>query len=325
MIDSHAEPLLMDAGAVAPENYNERGYLAANPDIARGVAGGLIQNGRQHYDIYGVTEGRRLRHTDVLDAMRLEKAKRIEPILRTDMPFERRDLKFDFLTPELRAAMKISETENISASDYDEVTRHRLVNEFKDSLVLDCGCGKRGTYFPNVINYEIVDYDTTDVIGVGERLPFKDGSFDCVLSVAVLEHVYDPFRCAEEIVRVIKPGGLAIVNAPFLQPVHGYPHHYFNMTALGLSSLFERNGMRVASQFIPNGGHPLFTLNWILNSWAAGLAPEVREQFLSLPLRSLTQDVSLLAGEPWASTLPEEKMFELASGTAIFAYKIQGA
>jgi hypothetical protein len=26
---------------------------------------------------------------------------------------------------------------------------------------------------------------------------------------------------------------------PFLQPLHGYPHHYFNMTHMGVRSLFE--------------------------------------------------------------------------------------
>jgi SAM-dependent methyltransferase len=101
--------------------------------------------------------------------------------------------------------------------------------------------GLRDIYYDNVVNYEIVDYDTTDVIGPGERLPFRDGVFDAVISIAVLEHVRDPFACAAEIVRVLKPGGELVCSVPFLQPLHGYPHHYYNMTPQGLRALFERS------------------------------------------------------------------------------------
>lgn len=54
---------------------------------------------------------------------------------------------------------------------------------------MDCGAGCRSDYYENVINYEIVSYDSTDVVGVGESLPFEDETFDAVLSCAVLEHV----------------------------------------------------------------------------------------------------------------------------------------
>ena len=76
--------------------------------------------------------------------------------------------------------------------------------------------GRRAVYFDNVVNFEIVPYDTTDVRGVGEELPFRDASFDAVVSIAVLEHVKDPFRCAREIARVLKPGGELICAVPFL-------------------------------------------------------------------------------------------------------------
>jgi len=87
-------------------------------------------------------------------------------------------------------------------------------------LVLDCGAGFRDMYYPNVVNYEIVAYPTTDVLGVGEELPFKDNSFDVVISVAVLEHVRYPWRCADEIARVLKSGGTLVAMVPFLQPLH---------------------------------------------------------------------------------------------------------
>ena len=73
---------------------------------------------------------------------------------------------------------------------------------------------------------------------MGEDLPFRDNSFDAVLSLAVLVHVKKPWRCANEMMRVLKPGGEIMCAVPFLSPVHGYPDHYYNMTANGLRNLF---------------------------------------------------------------------------------------
>ncbi|OYW00913.1 MAG: hypothetical protein B7Z58_13680 [Acidiphilium sp. 37-64-53] len=90
----------------------------------------------------------------------------------------------------------------------------------------------------DVVNVEIGDYPSTDVPAIGEALPFKDNSFDVALSLAVLEHVDDPFKCAQEVLRVVTPGGELLIDVPFLQPVHGFPYHYYNMTAQGLAILF---------------------------------------------------------------------------------------
>jgi hypothetical protein len=39
--------------------------------------------------------------------------------------------------------------------------------------------------------------------------------------------------------RVLKPGGKAYTLCAFLQPLHGYPDHYFNATESGLARLFS--------------------------------------------------------------------------------------
>ena len=53
-----------------------------------------------------------------------------------------------------------------------------------------------------------IRYDT----GVGEDLPYADGTFDAVVSVDVLEHVSDLPRVIAEVARVLRPGGLFLFD-----------------------------------------------------------------------------------------------------------------
>jgi SAM-dependent methyltransferase len=52
-------------------------------------------------------------------------------------------------------------------------------------------------------------------VRVGDwRLPFRDRSFDVVLALEVLEHVPEDVDMLQEMVRVLRPGGLALVSVP---------------------------------------------------------------------------------------------------------------
>jgi len=46
------------------------------------------------------------------------------------------------------------------------------------------------------------------------NLPFKDNSFDIVISSDVIEHTDDPFKATDELIRVLKPKGLLCVTVP---------------------------------------------------------------------------------------------------------------
>lgn len=50
-------------------------------------------------------------------------------------------------------------------------------------------------------------------------IPFDANTFDFVLCNHVLEHVRDDIRAMQEISRVLKPGGLAILQVPFFRPI----------------------------------------------------------------------------------------------------------
>ncbi|WP_158292097.1 methyltransferase domain-containing protein [Paracraurococcus ruber] len=305
--------------AATDESFDEAAYLRANADVQQAVARGDFDSGRQHFEAFGRHEGRRQRHLHDLSALRAAKLDRLRPHLRLDLPHETRDGKYDFLTSELRAETRIVETENVSENAYD-APMQRLVEKHRDGLVLDCGAGRRPVYYPNVVNYEIVDYPTTDILGVGEVLPFRDDSFDAIFSVAVLEHVRDPFRCAAEIARVLKPGGDLFCAVPFLQPLHGYPHHYFNATHQGIRRLFE-DRLEVRDVTVFPSTHPVIALHWMLGSYAQGLAGRTREEFLAMRVADFLQPWEAMVEQPFATELPMDKQLELACATVLTATK----
>lgn len=310
---------------VTEQNYDEKAYLEANPDVKKAVDAGSYRSGKRHFDRHGKRENRKLRQKNEaqLNTMRNEKLQKLEKILRQDMQRDDEMGIPSFLSRELSELAQISETDNISGHGYDSHAME-LINQYPDGLILDCGAGRRPVYYSNVVNFEIVPYDTTDVLGVGEELPFKSESFDAVVSLAVLEHVQNPFQCAKEISRVLKQGGKLYCAVPFLQPYHGYPHHYFNATHQGIRRLFE-DYLDIDEVFVPPSNHPVVALSWMIRSWAAGLNERDRRQFLSTKLVKFLDQPSKTIDQNYCRNLPPDKITELACANFLTATKHGGS
>ncbi len=112
------------------------------------------------------------------------------------------------------------------------------------------------------------------VLGVGERLPFADDTFDLILSNEVIEHVADDRAAAAEMARVARPGGRIVLFAPN----RWYP--------------VEQHGIYWRGEY-HFGNKPL--VNYLPNPLRDRLAPHVRAYtahglralFAGLPLRVL--------------------------------------
>ena len=227
--------------------------------------------------------------------------------------------RYDFLTDELRDIAAVETTDAISAWDYDPLASD-LIESCAEGLVLDAGSGLKATYLDNVVNLEVADYPATDVLAIGERLPFADDSFDGVLSLVVLEHVRDPFRCAAEIARVVRPGGRIYVAVPFLQPYHGYPHHYYNMTRRGLEQLFAEAFEIERCDTAPYG-FPIFSLTWFLRSYLDGLPAGTARRFRDLRVRDLVGDGHEYLDQAFVRELSPAAIEELACSNYLLGTK----
>ncbi len=94
--------------------------------------------------------------------------------------------------------------------------------------VLDVGCGEKGlvvkTLSPHVKTITGIDIRSTPyevgnakiISGSfdGVPLPFKDKSFDCVLLLAVLEHIHHREELMREIYRILRPNGKLVLTVP---------------------------------------------------------------------------------------------------------------
>ena len=64
-------------------------------------------------------------------------------------------------------------------------------------------------------------------------LSFTNDSVGTVLAFETLEHVADPIRAMEEVHRVLKPGGIAVVSSVMFFPIHAHPWDYWRFTPEG--------------------------------------------------------------------------------------------
>jgi SAM-dependent methyltransferase len=119
-------------------------------------------------------------------------------------------------------------------------------------------------------------------VGDVRDLPYRDASFDAIYSMGTIEHFDETERAVEEIARVLKPGGRAIVGVPnrydpFLRPLlvtvlravglygYGYEKSY---SRRALKQLLEKAGLTVVAEtailFIPGW---LRMLDLACHSW----------------------------------------------------------
>ena len=100
--------------------------------------------------------------------------------------------------------------------------RH-LATRLRGAHVLEIGSGlrptapARGSFFvessPRALR-ALVRAGGRAVQTGGWQLPFRDGAFDAVFALELLEHVDEDERLLSEIVRVLRPGGIALISVP---------------------------------------------------------------------------------------------------------------
>jgi SAM-dependent methyltransferase len=228
-----------------------------------------------------------------------------------------------FLAEEVETARE--HTSNPIGAEYEQILRQG--NDF----VLHIGAGGTAERYPNCIEFEHKIFRHTDVVGDAHHLPFRDDVFDRVFAFNVFEHLAEPAIAAQEIHRVLKPGGGLAIHTAFLQPLHEAPHHFYNATEYGVRQWFapfEIEDCRVSSNFGP-GMMLAFLMSNVLESARAGGVLEAEQALISQSKLGEWADYWSKWGEPppgfnALQSLPQPMQKRVAAGFELIAKKPGG-
>jgi SAM-dependent methyltransferase len=137
------------------------------------------------------------------------------------------------------------------SNQYEFVRRHRaaLAGPILETGARDYGSGQDYRMLFAGERYVTTDMLADENVSVVADLTvpfaevdstFKGERFGTIICMSVLEHCVQPFAMADNLVRLLKPGGRVIVSVPFAWCFHGYPSDYWRFTHEGIRALFPR-------------------------------------------------------------------------------------
>ena len=118
------------------------------------------------------------------------------------------------------------------------------------ALILDVGAG-RGDFAEaltrhRAIALEVYPYPEVDVVcDLTQTNPFRPASFEAILLLNVLEHVYDTHALLDRLAGLLKPDGILLVAIPFMVKMHQVPVDFVRYTHFALARFAEQHGLLV--------------------------------------------------------------------------------
>lgn len=137
-----------------------------------------------------------------------------------------------------RDHLTISRLSNLLQNGVEEYLEHNVA-------ILDLGCGNKlhqSLFLEKSVMYIGADVDKSTCANItcdGQRVLFREPCFSVCLRLQVLEHVDEPNTVVDEILKVLKLGGLFSLQVPSSWIIHGVPHDYWRWTEYGLKNRLQ--------------------------------------------------------------------------------------
>jgi SAM-dependent methyltransferase len=181
-------------------------------------------------------------------------------------------------------------TTNIGTNN-DEIRSNWVISQVqslpKGIKLLDAGAGElRFKQYCNHLEYISQDFGNYDGEGDGKgfqmgkwdnskldivsditSIPLPDNSIDAILCTEVFEHIPDPISALKEFNRLLKPGGIMLITAPFCSLTHFAPYHFCGYSRYWYKHHLDALGYQ----------HVIIDHN---GSWFAFIAQELRRSYL---------------------------------------------
>jgi SAM-dependent methyltransferase len=173
-----------------------------------------------------------------------------------------------------------------------------MLQRYSSGVVLDVG----GWEFVKTIQDRGVNYDEWIVVepdtdrlystgpnvsllhGDGCMLGVASNSIDTVVSLQVLEHVFEPIVMMEELARVLKPGGHGVLLLPTTSTMHLAPHFYYNFSRFWIYEAIRRSKLEIVEFKALGGIWSSMASHLVYFVMQAGRAPGMSDRAISRSL-----------------------------------------
>lgn len=159
-----------------------------------------------------------------------------------------------------------------------------------DGKIIDLGGSRKSGYhqlIKGIHDFTVVNIDKNygfDLnFNLEEKFPLNDNSYDHVLGISVLEHIFNYDNFLSESHRIVKEGGKIVLILPFMFHIHGCPYDYNRFTKDAIIKICKNNGFQIES--IETLGEGVFSVTYQM---IFGLIP------LNL-LKKIVQNVAVLS------------------------------
>lgn len=191
-----------------------------------------------------------------------------------------------------------------------------------DARLVHLGCGDVGSGDARVLSIDVLPLPAADIVAEAEALPLADACVDHLTSGATFEHVHDPVTAGAEVRRVLRPGGGFYIDTAFLQTYHGFPSHYFNMTAQAAETCLVGDLDVVHAGASPSGS-PAVALGDFVQRLLASLPEATAARLRGLTLETLLRELEpeRYAAGPITASLSEHTRRAMAAAVVVIARK----
>jgi SAM-dependent methyltransferase len=111
---------------------------------------------------------------------------------------------------------------------------------------LEFGDARYKALFTGAEKYEVVNIKPGPgvdyVCDIHDTRSMPQETFDTIICTQVFEHLAWPEKAAVSLYGLLRPGGLLLLTAPFLNPVHGLPADFRRFTPGGLDLILRGAG-----------------------------------------------------------------------------------
>ncbi|MDP1884119.1 MAG: methyltransferase domain-containing protein [Candidatus Moranbacteria bacterium] len=130
-----------------------------------------------------------------------------------------------------------------------------------DGEILDLGGSRKSNYHGllqgsheiTVVNFdEKYGFDLN--FNLEEKFPLGNESYDNLLAINVLEHIFNYGDFFAESYRILKPGGKMVLTSPFFHQIHGCPYDYNRFTEDALKKISLSHNFEIVSLKVLGSG-----------------------------------------------------------------------